>query len=281
MSFVIRFDNLDINDIVFTDPKINPKTKKLQSGIISAKTKKTFGIETPNMIAPFGLSVYDPTDGGDPTQASYSLPLRVDYNPNDAESESESAEVKGQRKLIEFMKGLDRKMIDFGIRHSQLIFKKTYADTPANRQVVEALYSSLVKPQVGKDGTVYPDRLNMKLNGNEERSGPDSQILFFKDSSSPIVIESWSHLSELIPKGTQVKAIIQPSIFLIAGKFGLKLKLIQMKVPNVQRVGRPMTYAFSEPPAEIEDVKVEKKKTFDSHVNDSDEEEPEEIEESA
>jgi|LauGreDrversion4_2_1035121.scaffolds.fasta_scaffold217282_1 hypothetical protein len=276
MAFVIRFDKLNIEDVVFTDPKINPKTKALNAAILNKQTKKGFGIETPNMKAPFGVSAYDPSDGADETKITYSLPLSVEFKPTEEATDEESVDIKGQRQLIEFLKGMDALMIDYGIKHSQMIFKKTYANTPANRGIVEALYTKAIKDNVGKDGTQYPDRINIKLMRNQAGTGPDDKILFFKESSTPLVIENWKSLSETIPKGSTVKAIIQPQIFFVAGKFGLKVKLIQMKLPNVQRVGRPITYAFSEPPAE--EVATVVKKSSDTHADDSDAE-PDTVEE--
>lgn len=276
MAFVIRFDKLNAEDVIFTDPKINPKTKGLSAAILNKQTKKGFGIETPNMKAPFGVSAYDPSDGADETKISYSIPLSVEFKPTDEATDEESADIKGQRQLIEFLKGLDAMMIDYGIKHSQMIFKKTYANTPANRGIVEALYTKAIKDQVGKDGTQYSDRINIKLQRNQAGTGPDEKVLFFKESSTPLVIENWKSLTETIPKGSTVKAIIQPQIFFVAGKFGLKVKLIQMKLPNVQRVGRPITYAFSEPPAD--EVASAAKKTVDTHADDSDAE-PEAVEE--
>ena len=278
-SFVSRSNDLNMSNVIFTAPKPNPVTKKLSAAILNGESKKKFYIESPNMIASFGLSVYDPTNGSDPSSAVHSVPLRVDFKPDEQETETENENTRSQRKFMDFLKGLDAKAIDFGLEHSQLIFKKHYANTPANRGVVEALYSPLVKAQVGKDGTVYPDRIQLKLNANEEKTGPDSRILFFKDTATPVAIESWTQLGEMIPKGANVKVIISPEIYMIPGKFGIKLRLIQMKVPNVQRVGRPQGYAFSDPP--LEDAVVEEKKTpkTETHADDSDEEDIEEIEE--
>lgn len=279
MAFVIRFDKLNIEDVIITDPKINPKTKGLSAAILNKQTKKGFGIETPNLKAPFGVSAYDPSDGADETKISYSIPLSVEYKPTDAASDDESVEIKGQRQLIDFLKGMDELMIPYGIKHSQMIFKKTYADTPANRGIVEALYTKAIKDNIGKDGTQYSDRINIKLQRNMAGTGPDDKVLFFKESSTPLVIENWKSLTETIPKGCTVKAIIQPQIFFVAGKFGLKVKLIQMKLPNVQRVGRPITYAFSEPPADEAGAgSGPAKKMNDTHADDSDAE-PDTVEE--
>jgi hypothetical protein len=279
-SFVSRSNDLNLSNVIFTTPKPNPVTKKLSAAILNSESKKQFYIESPNLIATFGLSIYDPTNGSDPSSSVYSVPLRVDFKPDEQETETENENTRMQRKFLQFLKGLDEKAIDFGLEFSQQIFKKQYANTPANRGVVEALYSPLVKANVGKDGTQYPDRIQLKLNANDEKTGPDSRILFFKDTATPVAIESWTQLGEMIPKGANVKVIISPQIYIIPGKFGIKLKLIQMKVPNVQRVGRPIGYAFSDPPVEEVVAVVDEKKSSktDTHADDSDED-IEEIEE--
>ena len=279
-SFVSRSNDLDLSNVIFTTPKLNPATKKLTAAILNGDIKKQYYIESPNLIASFGLSIYDPTNGSDPSSSVYSVPLRVDFKPDEQESETEPENTRMQRKFLAFLKGLDEKAINFGLENSQLIFKKQYANTPANRGVVEALYSPLVKANIGKDGTQYQDRIQLKLNANEEKTGPNSSYLFFKDTATPIAIESWNQLGEMIPKGASVKVIISPQIYFIPGKFGIKLKLIQMKVPNVQRIGRPIGYAFSDPPLEAAETAVVEKKSAktETHADDSDEE-PEEIDE--
>ena len=270
-QFVIRPTEYNAENIVFTEPKNNKITKKLTSYLLNSNTKTGFGIETPKMTAQFGLSVYDPSGsngGGDPESFTYSIPLRVDFKPDEPELENESDEIKTQRRFIQYLKDLDQKAIDFGVKYSNLIFKKVY--TESQRGVVEALYTPLIKPQVGKDGTKYQDTIKIKLGGNQQRTGPHESMLFFMNREQKVV-ETWDDLSNIVCKSAKVKAIIQPQIYMIAGKFGLKFRLIQMKVDEVKRITAPVGYAFSDAPDEkvVETTNSSKSNT---HADDSDNE---------
>lgn len=269
---VIRTNDLNIATVSFTDIKPN-KAKKPAAYIVKSDDKKTFLIESPPLVASFGLSCYDPakdTPASDPKNFTYSIPLRVDFKPDDEPTEGESEDVKSQRVFMNFIKGLDEMAIEYIMAHSNEILKKK----TASREVVSALYSPIVKNVPGKDGTIYPDRINIKLSGNEDNSGPNGDYLFFKDTSRPLEISNWSELESLIPKGSRVKVILQPRIVLMPGKFFLKLQLMQMKVPNVQRAARITGYAFSEPPVEdASETVVAVAKKDETHAADSDAEE--------
>jgi hypothetical protein len=50
----------------------------------------------------------------------------------------------------------------------------------------------------------------------------------------------------MVPKGMAIKAILQPRFYFVNGKAGINFRLMQLKLPNVERVGKPTVYAFSE-----------------------------------
>ncbi len=272
-AFVVRTNQLDIETVEYTRISNDKKTGKPKAFILNKSTGKTFAVETPELTCQFGPSVWDAGNGQDPSKVNYSLELRVDYAPESEESEEESEAIKNQRRFMAFIQGLDEMAISYMLENSQELFKKKYPQTDAGREVVRALYSPLVKVQMSKDGnTRYNDKIKLKLNHNEDFSGPDSNLLIFKDSAKPITVESWNQFIEMIPKGTKLKAIVQPQIILMPGKFFLKLKLIQMKIPNVQRVSRPIGYAFSDPVSEqVEESNNANAKTS-THADDSDDE---------
>ena len=266
-TLVIRYDNLNINDIIITAPKLNPKTKQMTAGIISAKTKRALYIETPLLNAQFGVSSYNPTKdqpNPDESKTTYSLPLSTSYRPND-NNVDETDEIRGQKMLFEeVLKPLDEKMIQFAVDHSQELFKKK-----CSKEVVEMLYTRAVKPNV-KDDEVYPDRINVKLMKNDAGNGPDSSIKFFKTGAEEVVVDSWDALKELIPAKSQIRAILQPRVYFIAGKFGINFKMIQLKVPNVTKIGRPVSYAFSDEPDEVNTSTTTNARITNNAANDSD-----------
>jgi hypothetical protein len=59
---------------------------------------------------------------------------------------------------------------------------------------------------------------------------------------------------ELIPKGSSIKAIIHPTLYIMPGGCGIRLRIVQIKLANnALKLGKPVTYAFSDP---VEDSKV-------------------------
>lgn len=233
-SAVVTSKNFDVETVVLTVPKPNAN-KNLTAAIINGATKSGLYIETPYCISPFGVSAYDAGNTNDESKKSYTLSLKATAGANDEQANVEQ--------LFNILRALDEKMIDWGVQHSQLIFKKTY--TSSQRSIVEALYKRCVKSSVGKDGTVYPDRIDLKIMKKEDNS-PD--VYLYKDSPNAINLGSFAELETLVTKGATVKAIIQPRIYFMPGSFGMNVKVIQIKVPQgVQKPGKPLTYAFSDP----------------------------------
>lgn len=235
MKSVLTTKTLTIENTEITPPKLD-KNKKLSAGIFNTQTKSAVYIETPYLINPFGVSCYEPTGGkaaGDDTR-TWSLSLKM--QGNNPESQEDVAT------LNKYFKDLDEKTIDYLIANSKTLFKKEY--TESQRQiVVDLLYNRCIKPSTGPDGTVYPDKVTLKIMKNEA-SLPD--LLVFKDSPQPIQLNSWEDLQGMVPKGMAIKAILQPRFYFVNGKAGVNFRLMQIKLPNVERVGKPTVYAFSD-----------------------------------
>lgn len=237
MSAVINSKNIEnIENIVLTVPKINPTTKSLSAAIINNDTKSGLYIETPYAITPFGVGAYDPNGNLEESKKNYTISLKEVAGPGEDQA--------SVTHFFNILRDLDEKIIDWGVEHSQLIFKKTY--TPAQKGIVEALYKRCVKKSTpGKDGTVYPDRIDLKIMKKEDGS-PDVNV--FKDSPTPVELPSFASFDGLVNKGSSIKTIVQARIYFMPGSFGMNLKVIQIKIPTgVQKVGKPITYAFSEP----------------------------------
>jgi hypothetical protein len=277
MQSVLTAKSLDIETTLITNPKLN-KNKQLSAGIINSKTRSAVYIETPYLINPFGISSYDGGKTITEEQRTYSLSLKA------AGGQSENTEEI--QALFNYLKALDEKAIDYGLLHSQQIFKKKYEESQRNI-LVDLLYNRCVKPSVSTDGTVYPDKITLKVMKNEQMK-PD--VLVFKDSPTPLEINSWDDLQNVVPKGTAIKVIMQPRLYFVNGKMGINFRVLQIKLPNFEKVGRPITYAFSETPSEVssssssEEPKslslMDPNKTTDSEEDEEEEEEEEEEEDS-
>ena len=108
-------------------------------------------------------------------------------------------------------------------------------------------------------------------------------VLVFKDSPTPLEINSWDDLQNIIPKGSAVKAIMQPKLYFVNGKMGINFRVLQIKLPNFEKIGKPITYAFSEQPSEsttsttnVKEPQSEPTKTTDSEEEEEEEEEEDE-----
>jgi len=262
MQSVLTSKSLNIETTVITNPKINVKTKQLTAGIINVETKSALYIETPYLINPFGVSSYDGGKTTSDDQKTYSLSLKADGGSQyDNKEEIEY--------LFNFLKELDTKAIDYAIVNSLQIFKKKYsADDEKHRDLITtALYNSCVKPSIGSDGKVYPDKITLKIMKNEQML---PEVMVFKDSPTPLEINSWESLQNIVPKGTALKAIIQPKIYFVNGKMGVNFRVLQIKLPNIEKIGRPVTYAFSEKPVQqIETLDESDKNNKSDKLNES------------
>jgi hypothetical protein len=212
-SRIISTEDFNVSNVTATEPK--KKNERLQSYLLY--NASTFYVETNFGRAPFGVKAFE---GGDKTD--YSLNISLEHDD----------------KLIQSFNELDEYMIDFAVEHSLIIFKKKY--TSAQREVVRAMYTSLVKKSDGGD---YPPRIAPKI---QKKSSTDltPELLFYHSEEEEVEIESFSHLEKLVPKGARVKAIVSIRPWFVSGRFGLNLTIQQILVPKMSS-GKPTTYAFS------------------------------------
>ena len=212
-SRIISTEDFDVSKITLTEPK--KRNDRLTSYLLY--NASTFYVETNFGRAPFGVKAFE---GGDKTD--YSLNISLEHDD----------------KLIQSFNELDEYMIDFAVEHSLIIFKKKY--TSAQREVVRAMYTSLVKKSDGGD---YPPRIAPKI---QKKSSTDltPELLFYHSEAEEVEIESFSQLEKLVPKGARVKAIVSLRPWFVSGRFGVNLTIQQILVPKISS-GKPTTYAFS------------------------------------
>jgi hypothetical protein len=149
-----------------------------------------------------------------------------------------------------------------------IIFKKKY--TSAQREVVRAMYTSLVKKSDGGD---YPPRIAPKI---QKKSPTDltPELLFYHSEEEEVEIESFSQLEKLVPKGARVKAIVSLRPWFVSGRFGVNLTIQQILVPKMSS-GKPTTYAFSNKTG-ISSTKISATESIKSIEKSNDQEQDEE-----
>ena len=211
-SRIISTEDFDVSNVTATEPK--KKNDRLQSYLLY--NASTFYVETNFGRAPFGVKAFE---GGDKTD--YSLNISLEHDD----------------KLVQSFNELDEYMIDFAVDNSLIIFKKKY--TSAQREVVRAMYTSLVKKSDGGD---YPPRIAPKI---QKKSSTDltPELLFYHSEEEEVEIESFSQLEKLVPKGARVKAIVSLRPWFVSGRFGVNLTIQQILVQKMSS-GKPTSYAF-------------------------------------
>ena len=192
--------------------------------------------ESPWLRAPFGASGFKPKNS-DNMEWSINLSAASQDNLN----EYELADLINN--WFAQWKELDELMITYGIENSKAIFGKEYK--PAQREVVKALYSPVVKV---KDD--YPERIQPKIPKKRDPSDKNKTIdspnisVYFEGDETETTISTFEELEKLVPKNGYVKAIVNPQTWYIAGKFGLSLRVLQLLVKK-RSGGKPVGYAFS------------------------------------
>jgi len=207
MDSIILPAQLDVKNIKYGNPRTLDNGGKM---IYLSFNNAPIVLQTPEMIAPFGLSKWD-NDKGESTSTKYSLNLSfkgMDTRPV-------------LKTFYDKMSELDEKLIDDGQINSFDWLKKK----GVSRDVVKELYTKLVSYPVDKStgeiSTKYPPTFKLSI---PWKDGAFQCEVY--DSKRKLV-----DLLSLETKGARVTAIIQClGLWAIAGKFGCTWKVIQLKV---------------------------------------------------
>ena len=241
-SYQIEANEFTADNVSCTKPRTNKKTKRLQTLLLYAyeNGQAPLYFETPeSLVVPFGLSSYE--QGDNTGKYDYSLPMIC--------SSSDTKEQNTVTHWFEQLKLMDEFMIDFGVQYSREIFGQEY--TKEQRMIVEALYSRMIKkPKVNKEtGEPYPERIQPKVRKQWEETPTSLNgvpgVEVYTTSESPLTLDSWEELQEVIPRGGSVTAIIQPRVWFVSGKFGTTLQVLKLKVTPREKREIPRGYTFS------------------------------------
>ena len=255
---VFKSSSIDANALILTKAKKNDKGKP-QASLLHDELKKSFYIETPYVRVPFGPSAYDPNKNTPEKEKNVSL--SVTASPGDGESQ------ENVDKFFDIFRILEQRLIVWAIENSLLVFGKKYDSD--KKDIVEAMLEKkkLIKTSVDKDGNSYPDRIDFKFSRND--SG-NLDALIFRDTPVPIQANTFDEVVELIPKGSSIKAIIHPTLYIMPGGCGIRLKIVQIKLANNSlKLGKPITYAFSDPVDDTKKVELTDEKNKISSTDDS------------
>lgn len=231
---VTKIDDLDINNVIFTTPKLG-KNKKLTAAIIDLKKNSGIYLETTVLLTVFALNYYgnDGTKEIKEEDRQWSLLLKPSKNHE-------------YEKIYSFLRLLNEKGLEWGAEHSPLIFNKK----KLSKDQVELLFTSGFKQNIGKDGTVYPEQISVKIMKDKDTFKPNL-LAFKEDSLKPISLNSFDELQNILPANSLIQLIIQPQVsFNSSGSFGINFKAIQILILDSKKPSRPTSYAFSKLPDE-------------------------------
>ena len=224
MDSIVLPSDFDVSNISYSEPRVLDNGGKV---IYVSYNKKKLIVQTPEMVAPFGLSKWNNEGKGND---KYSLDLSF--------KGKESREILS--KFFDGFRALDKKLVEDGLKNCQTWLKKAYK----SEDVVEALYTPIIKFAKDKNGEIndkYPPTFKMTV--------PHSGTQFMCDvyDSNRDAVD----LGAIETKSSRVSAIVQCVGIWIAGtKFGCSWKVLQMKVSPPSTI---KGYAFKELNDKIED----------------------------
>ena len=171
---------------------------------------KPLYLQTPEMVAPFGLSKFENNDG----VCKYS----IDMSFKDQEKR------KSVQKFFENMTQFNDLIINNAMENSMMWFKKKYTTT----DVVSALFTPLIrfpKTETGEINTKFAPTFRVSVPTKENNFACD----VYNNAGELI------NLKDIDVKGSHVTAIIKcMGVWLAGGKFGVTWKVFQLRIvqPN-------------------------------------------------
>ncbi len=232
---IIPATKLDISKVNITKPKKN-KDGKLVAYLNYGDSG--FMIETPTMHS-FGVAAFKDEKKGIESKHRLTCTRR----PGGTESE------ENVNNFFEFLRGLDEKMIDFLIEHSQLIFKEKYDE--GDRKIVASNYKKyrIIKEKKDeKTGEMYPPnfRVGFMTSGDERKGEELVPLVSLLKGKTEVPVNSFADLEEHVPKNSSVRVVIQPRIYLLSDIAGIRFTARFMKVPEVSKMTMPTKFQFSD-----------------------------------
>lgn len=259
---LIKGKNIDTSKVSFSQPRVLDNGAKL---VYLNYSGGRLSIQTPWMSMPWKMGVY--TDGDYP-KYSVDLTFRgMDENPD----------LQGFHDKLQM---LEEKIIDGGFENSVSWFKKK----PSSRDVVEALFSRIVKVSTDKDtgepDGKWPPSMKLKVprrDGVWETKVSDKSGKLYDINNS----ESGDNLEELFVKNTKMRAIIQcVGLWVASGSYMCQWKLTKAEIEVPESSGQHEFLADSDDEVgeEAPDNFIEDSNDEDGVENDDDgdnaEEEP-------
>ncbi len=227
---VIKAINLNLSKLTFSDVKTDNHGRKMV--FVNYDGGKVM-VQTPKMYVPNGLKRWRKKDATDNKDDSFEMELSF-------AGEDKNQDIREFHNKMEHFDDLVKQQI---MSHS----KEWLGKPKVSMELIEnAFYSPTVRVAMDKEGNIldYPSRVRAKL--DRERKGddftgrflshkkPPTPVLMF-DESKNIMEMNEDNFESVVPKGSQVVAILELVYLTITTKVSAKWKLVQAKVVRNQQ----------------------------------------------
>ena len=169
--------------------------------------------ETPWLRTPFGISSYQK---GDTDLRDHSLPMQAI-----AKDSNEQPLVDN---FFDQFRKLDQKVLHFTQKHSKMLLGKQF--TEKQIEVVEVMCGKCVR-----SNEKYPDRISPKI-PKKRGSNNVPEVIAFHGTPEPVQPSSFEEMMKLVPNNSFVKCIIRPRFWVVGGKCGVSLFMLQIVYPE-------------------------------------------------
>jgi len=233
---IIKAVNLDLNKVSFSDVKTDNHGRKMV--YVNYNGGKIM-VQTPKMYVPNGIKRWRKKDAVDNKDDSFEM--EMSFGGEDKEDKN-SVEIREfHTKLEEFDELVKQTIVSKS--------KEWLGKQKVSMETVEdAYYAPSVKIPTDKDGNVlsYPSRVRAKLDRERELDSENftGRFLSSKKYKTPVLIfdnnktqldMNESNFDMVVPKGSQVVAVLELVYLSITTKISAKWKLVQAKVYKNQQ----------------------------------------------
>jgi len=230
---VIKATDLDLSKLTFSEVKSDNNGRKMV--FVNLNGGKVI-VQTPKMYVPNGIKRWRKKDAVDNKDDSFEM--EMSFGGEDKQDKNAQA----IKTFHEKMSGFD----DLVKNHIKDHSKELLGKPKVTMELIEnAFHTPVVRLAMDKDGNVldYPSRIRVKL--DRERSGddftgrllsckrPPTEILMY-DQNKELLPMDENNFETIVPKNSQVVAVIELVYLTITTKVSAKWKLVQAKVERNQ-----------------------------------------------
>ena len=260
MAHIIKIEELEVSSIDMSLPKDNQNNQG--KSIFLNFHQKPLRIQTPKVKVPFGVSPV--TDPKTKKLLKYALSLSFQ---NNAELETKFTDI--ERKF--FQHANRNSPLIFGVRKSSDTVKEFF-----KTNINPSPFHELTEKQQER-AEKYPRSLSTKLERKMNKDGSTSQeftVSIFVGNKKPYeqVVMTEENYDTVIPKGSEVRAILSCKGWIVDKKFGITWRVEQLQVfPNMNKlvgfsfVGGGEEEGGNDDQEEQDDIPKQEKDGEDSH----------------